>query len=149
MRLVPSTFHDVAQHLRAQSCECVDDTWDRIANARCRTTRSRAYYAVFLAIKDRVTTHRATFRFPEEAVHATVLNAVRHVFDKKSRISLVLSSLIDQRKDADYELDGLDDPYVGIDSTVTNARFALDEISRWRSEQIEEMIAAIQRHRIS
>jgi uncharacterized protein (UPF0332 family) len=137
----------VAVHLSNPDSKCEQSTWDAIEDARCRSSRSRAYYAAFLAIKTRVLAHRPGFPFPDLAAHSVIISSIGHVFGDTARITLVLKGLLEQRKRADYEIEGPGDPKSGLASLLENSRFAIEAVDSWHAQQVEQLIAAISRYR--
>lgn len=147
MRLAPPTVHDVAIHLASPAGESELTKWQSLVDARCRSARSRAYYSVFLAMKNRVLLQRPGFDFPSRDAHATILGAVGSFYAQTHRFTIVLKGLLGLRKKADYELDGPADPEAGMQSSLLNAKFALEAIAGWAPQQVEQLIAGIEKHR--
>lgn len=98
-------------------------------------------------MKNRVLLQRPGFEFPERDAHATIRKAVGTFYASNSRFALVLKDLLDRRKKADYELNGPDDPEAGIQPALVNANFALETVAGWGPQQVEQLIAGIQKHR--
>jgi hypothetical protein len=123
------------------------DDWKQIIDARCRSATSRAYYAVFLALKNRVLQERPTFAFPELDAHSIVRRAIEHMYGANHALPLALKGLLERRKKSDYQLDGPGDPEAGVAPLLASAKAALATIAGWNSQQVQQFIGAIERYR--
>jgi uncharacterized protein (UPF0332 family) len=82
------------------------EEWAAFENSRCRAAVSRAYYAVFLAIKYRLIGLRSEWQrdpssFPSFNVHRLFTRAIREV-RRGTEISRMLGQLSHARAEADY-----------------------------------------------
>lgn len=134
-------FYHVAYLLLEDSItpgECQDD-WSACQESRARSAISRAYYAVFRALKHDLTAVRPSLKFPEQNVHRRVRIAIEDVLGHEHPLASHLRGLVRKRVDADYDLrtgiltvDDADDVMVAAD-------LALDEVKHLTVPQLEQI----------
>jgi len=106
---VPLTPTDHYAYVANELCEEFDDypEWMSCQDGRWRSAISRAYYSVFLALKERLIAARPTEfpkRFPRVDVHSKVRKAVGAVLGTApGSLATALRELAERRTDADYE----------------------------------------------
>lgn len=99
-------FLTVARYLIADTApDGEDPAWQACENARARAAASRAYYAVFIALKLRVMPYlrRSKRNFPANDAHRRVLLALRKAGHHSTAAKL--EELRREREHADYEWD--------------------------------------------
>jgi uncharacterized protein (UPF0332 family) len=84
----------------------IDAEWHAAADARYRSAVSRAYYAAFLFLREKIIPTRAwpPGGFPKVGVHNKVLRAVEGAFPPNHQIPTKLRTLLEERGLADYDL---------------------------------------------
>ena len=119
-RLDPEKVFDVADQLPLDASAIDVGVWSGCGDARLRSSVSRAYYSVFLRLKDRLIKSGLLKRsFPEGASHDKLYRAVRDGLGPNKGLTQKLRVLRSERGRADYELD------MEIDSEFAETR--LDE----------------------
>ena len=137
-------FNIVASKLVEEDDE--DLEWRRCANARSRAAISRAYYAVFLALKYRLLPLRHNWPkdFPTVNVHTKLARALAGAGVARP-IARTLGELRTRREHADYEWNTAVDEDTA-DSMVQKAGRALEEIATLSRKDAEAI--ALELHKV-
>lgn len=118
MALDPSEFVAVANHLH---------THQNPPSGSLRSAVSRGYYAVFLTIKQEVTSR--SFTFPRHGAHGALLGALKATNDNHAiRLEKKISRLRRKREDADYELTRGDFEATEVGDIIERCRVLCDEL---------------------
>ena len=138
-RLDPTAVLDVAVHLIEGPADMNTEQWNECRDARLRSSVSRAYYGAFLRLKDRLLAARSWPNgFPQVDVHARVLKALRKVLSPNHPLPTALSTLLIERKNADYEFESrLTDDLAG--DRYDAALDAIDRIDRLSNSKIRQI----------
>ena len=80
------------------------DRWSAILDARCRSAQSRAYYAVFLRLKERLSAISRDVLDDKDSVHKALGEGVRGHLGVAHELSDLLKKLWRHRARSDYEL---------------------------------------------
>lgn len=138
--LNPESVVDVAENLHVDFGMLVQEQWEACAEARIRSSVSRAYYGAFLYLKAKLLPTRtwAPQGFPQVSVHGRLMVALRDSLGRQNRIYLKFKALLDHRAAADYELDG-DYPPEFAEDRCDDA----DDLIRWIDELSERKLAEI------
>lgn len=98
-------FAEVAEFLLEESGEASSgpDLWRDIEEARCRSAVSRAYYSLFLHLKERIEPARRDFSFPKDGIHTVLRLALEEELGSGHPLVQAIKRLWFNRKNCDYE----------------------------------------------
>jgi hypothetical protein len=97
-------FAEVGDFLITPPAEIDTQDWAECEEARSRSTISRSYYGVFLALKGRLAGARRNWKFPHNDVHRKLHQALLDELGAEHQLVINMRSLLRTRKRADYEL---------------------------------------------
>ena len=102
--LDPSMVLLIADILPCEHGELVADDWRDTADARFRSSVSRAYYSVFHSLRARLlSVGNFPMGFPEGGVHGKLKKALQDVLGRNDRLTRSFKSICEDRDRADYD----------------------------------------------
>jgi uncharacterized protein (UPF0332 family) len=137
--LEPGDVLSVADQLLNDFSELSHEPWTDCALARVRSAVSRAYYSTFLTLRARLLKARSwPSGFPTTDVHAKIRKALAGALGPHHSLVTKYRSLLDQRKQADYEPDLEIDRDTAIDR-YDDACDAIDTIEKLSEGKIRDI----------
>lgn len=125
--LQDADFAEVGDFLITSPPDIELDRWSECEDARSRSAISRSYYAVFLALKAKLSSVRRQWTFPQVDVHRKLHQALLDELGAGHQLVIGIRSLLRSRKRADYELRAHFDED-DADSQVSLCWDCLDEV---------------------
>ena len=142
-RFLPRHFWEVGELLLEEEEEGdgAASLWNQVEDARCRTSVSRAYYAVLLRLKERLLSE-ARYELPRAGANVLAREGVTGVLTDSHELSVLFRRLWSFRTRSDYHL-GTGYPPSVADDRLDDAKQACALVDSLTADELRDIASVI------